>query len=197
MPSSKPEQRPDQFPDGNGKVGDTVLVVTRRNRYAQLNDWVRWRGLNIKIRVAKIVAVGFPNEYGYPLLFDVQLNTGRIWRVPSTSNTFHRAVSEKCPVAIVLPTEQEIPPDVRQWADREGAVVVRNPACDPPQLGLRCKICLGEIVYEATTTEHQELAWWRGEFSLGRPEVIVSEAEYRCDTCENHFEPPSNVENSP
>jgi hypothetical protein len=73
--------------------------------------------------------------------------------------------------------------------------VVRNPACEPAQLGLRCKICLGEIVYEATTTEHQELSWWGGKFSLDRPTLITSDAEYRCDTCENHFESPATVEN--
>lgn len=196
---SRPAQRPDEFPAGNGKVGDTVLVVTWRTKHAEILDQETWRSNYMTLRPAKIIGVGFLNQHDYPLNIEVQFagnNHKRILSAVSNSMLLGKHGPSKTePAVLILCPREEQPTDLQLWALANKAIVVRNPACEPPQLGLRCARCLGEIIKRTSYVEAQEIRWWQDGFSLGKPEIVDGDGEsLECDTCDAKFHMPEDVE---
>lgn len=195
---SKPEQQPDKFPAGNGKVGDTVLAVTWRTKHAEIFDWKTWQCDHMKLRVAKIIGVGFLNEHGYPLDIEIQFVNNHRKQIVSAVHNYllpgRDGPTKAKPVYLILCPREEQPTDLQLWALSNKVVVVRNPAVDPPQLGLRCNKCLGEIIKQTSYVEAQNLCWWGSGFTLNKPEIVDGNgARLVCDTCDATFEMPEGV----
>jgi hypothetical protein len=196
--NDKPEHNPDVFPPGSGKVGDTVLLVTWRNRSAQIVDQETWSTLQMKIVVMKITRVGIRNEHGYYLDIEVRANKKTKPKIISPNrNTFGvYRLSKEQPVVLILAPAEEQPAELRAWtlAQKPPVIVVRNPAASPPQFGVRCGKCLGELLVEVTTTEAATLRWW-DRFCTDDPEQVDSEPEkLLCQDCQTIYKLPPNLE---
>jgi hypothetical protein len=201
--SKEPIHAPEHYPLGQGAVGDTVLLITWRNRSAQILDQETWSTLQMRIKVMKITKVGIRNTHGYHLDIEVRANKKSkpvvVSPIRSNFGTGVASPSKTRPVVLILVPEEDQPDELRLWAlsQRPNVVLVRNIGCDPPQIGLRCGKCLGELLIYIQTTEACELRWWRGGFSADDPEQVDSSGEsLKCQDCETVYKMPKDVETS-